>query len=160
MYGRGIAKGMLVTLRHMLRTPITVEYPDEKLVPAPRNRGTDFVWIEERCVGCDYCAKACPHGVITLETSYAADDSNRRTIDRFEIDTGRCMFCGLCVEACPFLALYMGSRFELSGYTREEFVLTKERLNARPKLASAYDRPDALLVERGQELLPTGKEKR
>jgi NADH-quinone oxidoreductase subunit I len=160
MYGIGIAKGMLLVLQHLFRKPITIQYPDERLETPRRVRGNELVWLEERCAGCDYCAKACPHGVIRIKTSPAADGSNRRHVDEFEINTGRCMFCGLCVEACPFLALYLGSRFELARYTQEELIMNKERLVANAKLVSAYDRPDALSVERDQELLPSGKETR
>jgi len=35
----GILKGMAVTFKHILRRRFTVQYPDEKLILAPRYRG-------------------------------------------------------------------------------------------------------------------------
>ncbi|MBE0415545.1 MAG: NADH-quinone oxidoreductase subunit NuoH, partial [Dehalococcoidia bacterium] len=49
-YGRGIAKGMALTFRHLFRRPITVQYPEQKLTPAPRFRGNGLVWDAERCI--------------------------------------------------------------------------------------------------------------
>lgn len=138
MYGIGILKGMLVTLRHLGRKPFTRQYPEEA-VPLPhRFRGYDFAWVEERCTGCATCAKACPHGCINIVTHPLSD--GRYSIDVFDIDIGLCMVCGLCVEACPYDALFMGAQFELSDYSRRGLVAHKEDIAQRGKL-SAYYRP-------------------
>ena len=141
MYGLGIVKGMIVTLRNFLRGPITVQYPDERLETFPRFRGQHFVWYEDRCTGCAICAKACPHGVITVATSEAEDGS--RNVERYEIDTAICMFCALCVEACPFQALYIGQRYELATYQRADLYLDKQYFNTVSKEPSAYFVSDA-----------------
>lgn len=134
--GIGIAKGLSVTLRHLFKKPLTVQYPEEKLPVPARVRGTSFKWYEELCTGCSMCARACPHGVIKIATH--SNDGKSRVIDRYEIDTGLCMFCGLCVEACPFGALFLGKRIENASYTRDGLYYTKERLKADIVEASEY----------------------
>ena len=64
MYGIGIAKGLLVTLKNLFRTPSTVQYPEERAEQHSRFRGQEFSWYEERCTGCASCAKYCPLGII------------------------------------------------------------------------------------------------
>ena len=51
------------------------------------------------------------------------------------------MFCGLCVEACPYDALFMGSGFEQSAYSRKDRVIDIDQLRQAEKLPSTYFRP-------------------
>ncbi|MEX2158365.1 MAG: 4Fe-4S binding protein, partial [Dehalococcoidia bacterium] len=93
MYGLGLAKGMMVTLKYLFRRPYTVQYPEE-VRNIPVGARTNLVWFEERCTGCSTCAQACPDGCILVATSPAEDGSLH--IDRYEIDFRICMYCGLC----------------------------------------------------------------
>ncbi|MBI4302077.1 MAG: NADH-quinone oxidoreductase subunit I [Chloroflexi bacterium] len=136
MYGLGIAKGMILTLKHLGRKPFTTQYPEERLSLPARFRGYEFTWYINRCTGCATCAKACPHGCIRIVTAGYAD--NRYIVDTFDIETSTCMYCGLCVEACPFQAIYMGSGFERATYNVERLTLDKEDLIAAPKKPSLY----------------------
>ena len=68
MFGTGIAKGMMVTMRHLFRRPFTIQYPEE-IRPFPANARTNLVWFEERCTGCSTCAQACPDGLCSLVRS-------------------------------------------------------------------------------------------
>jgi NAD(P)H-quinone oxidoreductase subunit I len=139
-YGLGIVKGMLLTLKHLGRAPITVQYPEEKLKTSRRIRGNELTWIPDRCTGCGTCTKACPQGNIVLVTHPGAE--NKFVVDKFEVDTGRCMFCGLCVESCPYDALAMGVNYECAKYRRRDTILSKEQLTLSDKhLASGYYRP-------------------
>ena len=151
MYGEGLLKGLAVTMKHVFRKPFTVQYPEERLPVPPRYRGTEFVWYEDRCTGCATCAKFCPLGTIKIVTHVEPDPNlgNRYNVDVFDIDTGRCMFCGLCVEACPYDALFMGTQFERSSYTRGSMVIHVEELKAAKKKPSAFLRPN-LEVQAGQ----------
>ncbi len=163
-YGIGIAKGMALTFKHLFRAPITVQYPEEKLVVSRRIRGNELVWFLDRCTGCATCAKACPQGNIEIVTHVGKE--NNYVVDKFEIDTGRCMFCGLCVEACPYDALAMGRSYERAQYIRRQLVLAKEDLQlsdmrqpsgyARPKIEATLPKQNLLVYwdrdEDGQKL--------
>ena len=126
-----ILQGLALTFRHMVAPAITRQYPDEKRVPVPGSRGLHALVRnplsgKEKCVGCGLCAAMCPSQCIHIYTSEG--DDHKKVVDRYEIEVLRCVFCALCVEACPYGALALTEHFEYSGYTREEFYYTKERL--------------------------------
>lgn len=138
-YGRGIAKGMALTFKHVFRHWITVQYPEQRLTTAPRFRGNQLVWDEERCNGCRACARACPVSIIDIETQKG---DKGLIVEKLEVDFGRCLFCGLCVEACPVDALFMSTDYEKASYRREALVMNKEQFIAAEKRRSAYAHPD------------------
>jgi NADH-quinone oxidoreductase subunit I len=127
-FGLGIVQSLLTTFRHALWRRVTVQYPEQKtgswLYEAgmpPRFRGAPLLVMNEatgaaKCVGCGVCVRACPHGVIHLETERSPKDE--RVVLSYEVEVGRCLFCGLCEEACPFGALRMSHEFELAEYQR------------------------------------------
>ena len=155
-YGKGIAKGLSVTVRHLLRHPITVQYPEQRLNISRRSRGNELIWDNVKCTGCATCAKACPQGAIRIVTSVNPEE-NKYNVETIEVDTGYCISCGLCVEACPYEAVYMGYAYERAKYRREEVVQTNEQLlPSEERRRSGYMYPDiaaelprqTLLVER------------
>ncbi len=158
-YGKGIAKGLTVTIRHLLRHPITTQYPEQRLNTSRRIRGNELIWDNIKCTGCGTCAKTCPQGAIEIVTSTNLID-NKYVVEKYEVDTGYCIQCGLCVEACPYKAVYMGYSYERSKYRRGELVQTKETMLASadrpvsgyfyPELATKLPR-QTLLVERNTE---------
>lgn len=125
-----LMKGLWLTLTKCFSKPITVQYPEEKIPPAPRWRGYQFFEADEqgrtKCVGCGLCMVVCPSQCITVET--AEDEQGRRYPSRYEIDTTRCIFCGYCEEACPVNAIFMGQGYEWVGQKREAIFLDTERL--------------------------------
>jgi NADH-quinone oxidoreductase subunit I len=114
VWGTGFFKGMRMTMRNMLRGPITLRYPEERVMLPERAR-----WALQhkydasgapKCTACLICVNTCPDGILTLE-SHKTDDGGKH-IDRYVYEIGGCMFCGLCVEACPFDAIEMGKEYE------------------------------------------------
>ena len=51
--------------------------------------GMQVAWVEDKCIQCGVCVKACRNEAITLEDG------------KISIDTGKCNYCGRCVKSCP-----------------------------------------------------------
>jgi NADH-quinone oxidoreductase subunit I len=118
---------MVITLKHIFKQPITVQYP-EQTRNVPARARTNLLWFEERCTGCSTCAQSCPDGCILVQTSPRED--GRLNIDRYEIDFRLCMYCGLCTEACPYEAIQVGGPYDdavsvFDNMYRDKNVLTK-----------------------------------
>lgn len=118
--------GLSVTASHLLRRPMTVQYPDRVDVPVkdtlpPRYRG--FLEVDTAiCTGCQACERACPIGCIAIAVEKNPADPKQRSIVRFDIDLAKCMYCGLCVEVCVTGAIQHTREFE--GTTRRVENLT------------------------------------
>ena len=107
--------GLSVTLSHMFRRPITIQYPDTEkrvadMLPA-RYRGLLEVDLAV-CTGCLACSRACPIDVIKISVDKDPANPKQRVITQFDIDESKCMFCGLCVEPCPTGAIAHTREFE------------------------------------------------
>jgi NADPH-dependent glutamate synthase beta subunit-like oxidoreductase len=76
----------------------------------------------EVCVGCTFCARACPDMCITVERD---DTPGARCVTRYDLDLTKCCFCGLCAEQCPTNALTHTAQYELSFFHRELGVFDK-----------------------------------
>lgn len=124
-----LLQGLKITLSHMFKKPITLQYPKERPVIADGFRGLHGLKVDHdraKCVACYLCPTVCPAKCIEVEAAEDAD--HNKYAAKYEIDLLRCIFCGYCVEACPVDALTMTETFELAGYQRSEFVYSKERL--------------------------------
>jgi NADH-quinone oxidoreductase subunit I len=124
--------GMWVTLKHMFKPPVTLNYPYEKGPLSPRFRGEHALRRypngEERCIACKLCEAICPALAITIEAEPREDGSRRTT--RYDIDMTKCIYCGFCQEACPVDAIVEGPNLEFATETREELFYDKEKLLA------------------------------
>ncbi|WP_433499369.1 4Fe-4S binding protein [Sphaerimonospora sp. CA-214678] len=132
--GEGLAKGLAVTFRHMLRESVTQQYPEEHPELPPRSRGV-IALVEENCTVCMLCARECPDWCIyidshkeTLPAPEGGRPRARNVLDRFAIDFSLCMYCGICVEVCPFDALFWSPEFEYAEYDIRDLIHEKDRL--------------------------------
>jgi len=136
----GTLKGFGVTFRQIFRKPITQQYPEFKRAVYPRFRGRHMLHRHEngleKCVGCSLCAAACPSDCIrvvadenTAENRVSAGERYARI---YEINMSRCIFCGYCERACPFDAITLGNQFEISEYSRDDLIYTKDMLLTEP----------------------------
>jgi NADH-quinone oxidoreductase subunit I len=130
-----LLSGMWITLKNLFRPHITMEYPREKPDLAPRFRGVprlrrDPENGEELCVGCLLCEQICPDDCISIVVDKRPTGKGKMA-KSFIIDYERCCYCGLCVDPCPttpITAIYMSHDYELSDYSRVEFITAKEAL--------------------------------
>ncbi len=158
-YGKGIIKGLGITLKNTLRPSPTTQYPEQKLTTSKRIRGSQLVWSKEKCTGCATCARTCPQGAIRIVTHQAPPGSDRYPVDTLEVDSGYCIHCALCVEACPYNAIFIGYTYERAKYRRQELVMSKEDMGIEHEKPSGYFHPEiakdlpqqTLLVHRGKK---------
>jgi len=108
--------GLSITLSHLVRRPMTVQYPDRTplavrdMLP-PRYRG--FLEVDAAiCTGCQACERACPIGCIQITLEKDPANPKQRLVTQFDIDEAKCMFCGLCVEPCPTGSIQHTREFE------------------------------------------------
>jgi NADH-quinone oxidoreductase subunit I len=153
-----ILKGLFVTARHLVRRPVTVQFPEEKREFAERyhgrhvlNRYPDGL---EKCIGCELCAWACPADaifVVGADNTPAARYSpgERYGID-YQINYLRCIFCGLCIEACPTRALTMTQEYDVEAASRDALIFTKDMLLVpSPEGAEPLPHTDEQVAARG-----------
>lgn len=132
LYLPAVIKGMLLTLAHLFRKKVTMQYPEVQKILPPGYRGAHRLNKDGqdriKCVACEMCAVACPADCITIE-GMETEWNDREKIPRtFQIDMLRCIFCGMCVEACPEDAIDMTDDIELVATSREEMIWDRERL--------------------------------
>src|SRR6266702_3887326 len=133
-YGLGVAKGMLTTISHLVRPPVTIQYPEERLDMPIWTRGRPRLIYEVdtgelRCTACGACALACPVDVIKIEQH--PSPIKGKILDRFDIDMAGCIECALCVEACPFRAITMAPDFEMAATYDRAFDLVYDMYELR-----------------------------
>src|ERR671928_767780 len=145
-FGLGVAKGMLTTISHLVKPPVTIQYPEERLSMPIWTRGRPRLIYEIdtgelRCTACGACALACPVDVIKIEQH--PSPIKGKVLDRFDIDMAGCIECALWVEACPFRAITMAPDFELaSTYDRTTdlvFDMYQLRIAGTPEIDAGME---------------------
>lgn len=125
MWGAGLLNGLRISMRNLLRGPITVKYPYERLELPERARWAVVPKHDEggapTCTACMSCVRACPNAILGLEVTTREDKTKH--IEHFRYEIGACMMCGLCVEMCPFDAIEMGHDYELARMDARELTI-------------------------------------
>jgi anaerobic dimethyl sulfoxide reductase subunit B (iron-sulfur subunit) len=124
-------------------------------VKAYQRREDGVVTIDQsRCMGCGYCALACPYGAPQFNPELGR--------------MGKCDFCQdrleagkppVCVEACPMRIISYGDRDEMTvrlGPERQVFPLPSETLTEPNLLIRPH--PDAAEIESPVPLLSNPEE--
>jgi NADH-quinone oxidoreductase subunit I len=119
---KALAVGFATTFKHLLRKPITEQYPEYKRTLPERTRARIILTRDpdgaERCVACYLCSAVCPVSCISMQSAEREDGC--RYAAWFRINFARCIYCGLCEEACPTSAIQLSPMFE----TCEQEILT------------------------------------
>lgn len=139
--------GLFIVLKYAFKKPATIRYPEEKRKLPERSRGRHYLtkWSDgkERCVGCELCAIVCPSQAIYVKAAENDPEDphshGERYASDFQINMLRCIYCGYCEEACPTGAIILSNEFELSGYTRDSLIFTKETLTEKEPGDSGRD---------------------
>jgi formate hydrogenlyase subunit 6/NADH:ubiquinone oxidoreductase subunit I len=99
---------MLTVFKHLFKKPVTLEYPEKRIIPPENFRGKPFV---QDCIQCMTCIKVCPTGAIKIEDN------------KFNIDLNKCIFCGNCAYYCPVKAIRMSASYELASKDKQDLHL-------------------------------------
>jgi NADH-quinone oxidoreductase subunit I len=137
IYLPGLLSGLVITLGHIFKKKVTINYPKETRPFSNTFRGLHILNRDEegreKCTACGLCALACPAEAITMEAAERTKAEEHlykeeKYAAKYEINMLRCIFCGLCEEACPKDAIYLTQTFAPSNVDRKSFIYTKEDL--------------------------------
>lgn len=138
MYLPAFFSGLGITIKHLFKKKVTIQYPEVKKYLGPVYRGHHVLKRDEqgreRCTACGLCAVACPAEAISMVA--AERKKGEESLYReekyaavYEINMLRCIFCGLCEEACPKQAIYLRhDRMVPVFQDRSDVVYGKDRL--------------------------------
>ena len=98
-YGRGVGKGMALTLDHVFRRPITVQYPEQRIYVSKRLRGQRLLRDERKRAP---CIAACPASVdVQGYVSYASQGRFKEAVELIRETNPFPITCGrVCTHPC------------------------------------------------------------
>ena len=136
-----------ITALNIFRPKNTEPLPWQGDRVRPERYRTSFALLhnrdgDEACIGCKMCEKICPSQIITVIPGGRAPSPNtgkpRGTAKDFTLDVNACIHCELCVQVCPEDAIVMLKVPEVPGYSREELVLSMEKLYLNEKVSPSW----------------------
>ncbi len=138
-----LLRSLGVTIRQLARGRVTEPLPWKGSRPRSERYRATFALVhdengEEACIGCKKCENICPSEIITVKPGgrivSPATGKKRGTASAFTLDLNACIVCELCVQVCPTDAIIMLRVPSPPGLSREDLVLTMDRLYANEKL--------------------------
>ncbi|KAL2924204.1 NAD(P)H-quinone oxidoreductase subunit I chloroplastic [Bienertia sinuspersici] len=91
---RYIGQGFMITLSHVNRFPVTIQYPYEKLITSESFRGRIHFEFDKR-IACELCVRICPIELPVVDWKLGTD-IRKKWLLNYNIDFGICIFCGNC----------------------------------------------------------------
>ncbi len=144
IYLPGVLRGMWITLKHLFRRKVTLQYPEQRWTFPQGFRGVPSLVKDQdgrtKCVACYMCEFVCPPRAIRIKAGEMPDNKVEKYPEEFEINMLRCIYCGLCEEVCPEQAIFMSMDYEVAGTKRTDLIFNKEKL-----LEIGGIRPDPLM---------------
>lgn len=137
LYLPAVLSGLRITISHLFKKKVTINYPEETRPIAPIWRGQHVLKRDEQgrenCTACGLCAVACPAEAITMTAAERKPGEEKlyreeKYASVYEINMLRCIFCGLCEEACPKEAIFLTDRLVPSDMLRQNFIFGKDKL--------------------------------
>jgi NADH-quinone oxidoreductase subunit I len=124
--------GLVVTVKHVFKRAVTLQYPDERWEMPERSRGTIVLLSDPEtgklnCTACLLCEKACPVAAITIDR-VKNEETKKFEPASFQIDTTVCCYCGLCEQACNFTAIKLTGKYEFSVMDKEKLLYKMDYL--------------------------------
>lgn len=149
MLGKGLLKGMRVTLKSFLDKKETLQYPEKKLAMPERFRGGEIELNTKKCIACGLCAMACPNHVIELTSG--TNEEKKRYLKSYVYHSGLCMYCNFCMEACPTKAICWDKNYENSRYCRSDLDVDCLAIAEKKSAALAADTGQTEKTNAGRE---------
>ena len=143
-----------VTIGNIVRPMNTEPLPWKADRPRAERFRTSFALVhdehgDEACIGCKMCEKICPSDIISVVPGGRAESPNtgkkRGWCKDFTLDVNACIHCELCVQVCPTDAIVMLKVAHTPSFSREDLVLSMERLYANEPLAHSWGTGNRLI---------------
>jgi NADH-quinone oxidoreductase subunit I len=132
LYIPSVLRGMWITLKHLFRRKVTLQYPEQRWSFPAGFRGVPALVKDQdervKCVACYLCQFVCPPKAITIQAGEMPGNKIEKYPEQFEINMLRCIYCGLCEEVCPEQAIFLSKDYEVAGSVRTELIFDKAKL--------------------------------
>ena len=124
-----IIKPVIEVAKAALKTPTTVEFPEQKENLSDRFRGIHKLDMHT-CINCSACAKICPNQTIAMVEAEAETAFHKGKEAKLfpEINLERCLFCALCEEVCPTDCLILTKDTSYEKFDRRDMIKRPEDL--------------------------------